>query len=276
MSEVVSSLKPIIKFFYNVKYVSTKESMLSDTPIEEIILLLHGRDPTECDFEIVFDIDWSELIPTGLCKCTGHSVPLCRSCQRGKSKHTKLEIDQKIYVITYNAQSRFDEKIKKVKDFFLACKDFAIFLSLSSNVLLETPDVKKTKALSFDLGCILERYMTKCQKNPLSQVGKMISLKNLTSLFWNVRIQSSSRRQCDDISIRGELLGLSLTMKLLCRFASLCHLNNNCHAQMVLIHQIADYICRMSFRRQMRRRIYATAQGWEELEKTLRVLALES
>ena len=229
--------------------------------MSDIINSLIGRNPNDCMFKLVFEFDRERFRWTGLCRCTGRNTrPSCKPCQNGASRRTDVEIKLFVEDIKKNVQRRFDAMLKDVKVFFSTCKDFSIFLSPSSMVLLNLKGEigpRKTKVLSSDLETNLENFMRKYQGNQLSRAGGKICLGDISQIIQHVRMPTSSGSICPnfaDISIRGELLALSMSMKMLCRFASLCHLYDNRDRQMRLIRQIANYICRMYFfRRQIRK-----------------------
>ena len=227
-----------------------------------IIKSLLGIDPHDCMFELVFEFDRERFRWSGRCRCNQqrNTRPRCKPCQNGASYRTDYEINLCIEDIKKKVQRRFDAMLEDVKDFFSTCKDFSIFLSPSSMVLLNLQGEigpRKTKVLSSDLETNLENFMRKYQGNQLSRAGGKICLGDISQIIQHVRMPTSSGSICPnfaDISIRGELLALSMSMKMLCRFASLCHLYYNRDRQMRLIRQIANYICRMYFfRRQIRK-----------------------
>jgi hypothetical protein len=153
------------------------------------------------------------------------------------------------------------KKLNISKLFFLACKDFKIFLSSSSMVLVKLQgDIfgRKNKALSFDLESNLKNYMIYIthKRNPLSQAGKNVGFELCSDIFPHVRMPTSSGSICPDFAnnpIRIELLTLSISMKVLFRFASLCHLNNDYERQGKMIRMIAKYSLCKSFKRQMQK-----------------------
>jgi hypothetical protein len=243
----------IIEFRYNTEG--------SDPKYLEIIKSMRGRCPLDCRFVLVFNIERSKFRWTGRCKCTGRSVPKCRPCQFGTSFRNDAQIDSLVDKIKKDAQKSFDVKIQNINTFFLACKDFAIFLSSSSMVLVKIQgDIfgRKNKALSFDLESNLKNYMIDItnKRNPLSQAGKNVGFELCSDIFPYVRMPTSSGSICPDFAnnpIRIELLTLSISIKVLFRFASLTHLNNNHYIQKTLMRQIAKYSLTKSFRRQIMR-----------------------
>ena len=102
-----------------------------------------------------------------------------------------------------------------------------------------------------------EKYVRKYQGNSLSQSGKRCELgDDISGIYRHVRMPTSFENifpDFADISIRGKLLALSMSMKMLFRLVSLHHLHKNRRGQMHLMREIAQYICRMFFRKQMRK-----------------------
>lgn len=243
----------IIEFRYNTEG--------SDPKYLEIIKSMRGRCPFDYRFVLVFNIERSKFRWTGLCKCTGRSVPKCRPCQFGTSFRNDAQIDSLVDKIKKDAQKSFDVKIKNINTFFLECKEFSIFLSSSSMVLVKLQgDIfgRKNKALSFDLESNLKNYMIDIthKRNPLSQAGKNVGFELCSDIFPHVRMPTSSGSICPDFAnnpIRIELLTLSISMKVLFRFASLFHLNNDYERQGKMIRMIAKYSLCKSFRRQMQK-----------------------
>jgi hypothetical protein len=220
---------------------------------------MDGKYPEECVVNLVFTINRSDLKWTGLCKCTGRSMPKCRPCQYGRSYRTESEIDSIIRDVEQRVKNNFQEKLDDIKKFFLACKDFTKFLS-SSILLINLQNRylqgrKKSNTLSFDLESTFEKYMRKYQGNSLSQSGKKCGLgDDISVIYRHVRMPISSGNifpDFADISIRDKLLALSMSMKMLFRLAPLHHLHNNDKKQMLLMQKIAQYICRMFFSQQM-------------------------
>lgn len=222
---------------------------------EQIITSMEGEPPEKCNFKLVFDLKPEDLRWTGLCRCTGRSVPMCRPCRNGASTRTDWEINSLIRDIKERFQWRFLNMINDIKTFFSACKGFTNFLS-SSFVLNRCFQVqKKSNILSLDLGRIFERIMIKYEGNSLSQAGKRCWLRR-SEIYQHVRMPTSSGSIFPDFadsSIRGKLLALSMSMKMLFQLVSLHHLYENCRGKMHLMQNIAQYICRLFVAKQMQK-----------------------
>ena len=226
-----------------------------------IIESMEGKELDKCDVKLVFTLDQNDFVSTGRCRCTGRSRPRCNSCQNSGSWRTKSEAHSIMRDIEQRGQRRFQEMLNDIKKFFLACKDFTNFLS-SSILLINLQNRylqgrKKSNTLSFDLESTFEKYVRKYQWNSLSQSGKRCELgDDISGIYRHVRMPTSFENifpDFADISIRGKLLALSMSMKMLFRLVSLHHLHKNRRGQMHLMREIAQYICRMFFRKQMRK-----------------------
>jgi len=228
----------------------------------DIIASMQGKYPEECDFILEFVFNRRELAWTGNCKCPARPTkPLCRSCQNGNSRRNDNQIDSLIRDVQQTVQRNFDEYLGHIKTFYLACKDFTKFLS-SSILLINLQNryllgQTKMHTLSFDLESIFEKYMRKYERNSLSQSGKRCGLRDdLSRIYRHVRMPISSRNifpDFADISIHGKLLALSMSMKIIYKIFSLCHLPDNSQKRFSLIRQFGQCIFGMFFRQQMRK-----------------------
>ena len=242
-----------------LEYTSVKSSPITHS---NILDSMKGKNPEECVVNLIIALNRSDLKWTDLCKCTGRSIPKCKPCQNGRSTRTESEIDSIIRDVEQRVRKNFQEKLDDIKKFFLACKGFTNFLS-SSILLINLQNMyfqgRKSNTLSFDLESTFEKYVRKYQGNSLSQSGKRCGCglgDDISGIYRHVRMPTSSGSIFPDfaeISIRGELLALSMSMKVLFRLAPLHHLHNNVKKQMHLMREIAQYICRMFFRKQMRK-----------------------
>jgi hypothetical protein len=222
----------------------------------KIIELMRGKCPDDCLFKLVFEIDRSKLKSTDLCRCTARTVPKCQPCHYGRSSRTESQIDSLVRDMQQSAQYFFDKRVKNVKTFLSNCNNFPIFLSSSVFLVNLQGSIfgRKPEALSLDFKSILKNYTIKFRRNSLSIMGRTIGLWNCDDMFPYVRMLPSFKGICPDFAnnpIRIELLTLSISMKVLFRVASLCHLNNNLDIQTTLMRQIAQYSLSRSFRRQI-------------------------
>ena len=229
-----------------------------------IFASMQGRDPEECDFILEFAFDRRALRWTGRCRCTGRSVPQCRSCKNGNSVRTELEIDSIISDVQQRVQMNLRVKLDDIKTFYLACKDFTKFFSssillifLQNRYLLVR---RKINTLSFDLESTLKKYMIKYEGNLILKFGKRCELRDDASesgIYQHVRMPTSSGNiffpDFADISIRGKLLALSMSMKIIYRIFSLCHLRDDSKKRIYLMRQFEQCIFGMFFRQQMRK-----------------------
>jgi hypothetical protein len=230
----------------------------------DIFASMQGRYPEECNFKIEFTFDRRALEWTGNCRCPQRRTkPLCRSCQYGNSYLTEWEIDFLITDVQQRVKKNFEENLVDIKKFYLACKDFTKFLS--SSILLINLQKRyllcqtKMHTLSFDLESIFEKYMRKYERNSLSQSGKRCGLRDDASesgIYPHVRMLISSGNifpDFADISIHGKLLALSMSMKMIYKIFSLCHLPDESINRIFLMRQFGQCIFGMFFRQQMRK-----------------------
>jgi hypothetical protein len=223
---------------------------------------MQGKYPEECDFIIEFAFDRQALEWTGSCRCPARRTkPPCRSCQNGNSRRNDNQIDSLIRDVQQTVQRNFDEYLGHIKTFYLACNDFTKFLS-SSILLINLQNryllgPTKMHSLSFDIESIFEKYMRKYERNSLSQSGKRCGLRDdLSKIFQHVRMPISSRNifpDFADISIHGKLLALSMSMKIIYKLFSLCHLPDESINRIFLMRQFGQCIFGMFFRQQMRK-----------------------
>ena len=222
---------------------------------KEIITSMEGEQPEKCNFVLIFDLKPIDFRSTGLCRCTGRSLPVCKPCKNGTSTRSDWEVNTLIRDTRERLQYMFLNMTNDIKTFFSACKGFTNFLS-SSFVLNRCFQVqKKSNILSLDLGRIFERIMIKYEGNSLSQAGKRCWLRR-SEIYQHVRMLTSSGSIFPDFadsSIRGKLLALSMSMKMLFRLVSLHHLYGNCRGQMHLMQNIAQHICRLFIAKQMQK-----------------------
>ena len=262
-----------ISFFINVKpemqkvlpvinFKCTCTSQNFQISHATILESMRGKYLEECDVNLVFAFNRSDLKWTGLCKCTGRrTIPKCNPCQNGRSYRTESEINSIISDVEQRVQRKFQEKLDDIKKFFLACKDFTKFLS-SSILLINLQNryllgQTKIHTLSFDIESIFKKYMRMYERNSLSQSGKRCGLRDdLSKIFQHVRMPISSRNifpDFADISIHGKLLALSMSMKIIYKIFSLCHLPDNSQKRFSLMRQFGQCIFGMFFRQQMRK-----------------------
>jgi len=226
----------------------------------DIFASMRGRNPEECDFKIEFVFDRRALAWTGRCRCTGRSLPRCRSCKNGNSYRTEWEIDSLISGVQQRVQRNFEQKLDDIK---LACKDFTKFVSssillifLQNRYLLVR---RKINTLSFDLESTLKKYMRKYEGDLILKFEKRCKLRDDASesgIYQHVRVPTSSGNifpDFADISIRGKLLALSMSMKIIYRIFSLCHLRDDSKNRIYLMRQFEQCIFGMFFRQQMRK-----------------------
>jgi hypothetical protein len=211
--------------------------------------------------KLEFVINPGKYRDTGRCRCTGRSRPSCRACQRGTSIRSDYEINSIITDIKQRVKSRLETRIENINGFFFICKGVTSFLSWSILLInLQRGTFRKTKTESFlylqsavDLKSILQKYIKKYERNPLSKLARICGLKNDDSeISRHVKMPTYSGSICPDlqtISIRSELLVLSISMKMLFKIFSPCHQKN----KMYLFQQFAQYIFNTSFRRHMQK-----------------------
>jgi len=225
----------------------------------QIITSMEGESPEKCNFGLGFDLKPGDFYSTGLCRCTGRSVPKCKPCQNGRSRRTDREVNDMIRNIQERSQWRFSIMIDEIKTFFSACKGFTNFLS-SSFVLINLRNKcfqvqKNSNILSLDLGRIFERIMIKYEGNSLSKAGKRCGLSE-SGIYQHVKMPTSPGSifpDFADIYIRVKLLASSMSIKMLFRLVSLHHLNKNHRGQMFFMNKIAEFIFRKFIRKQMRK-----------------------
>ena len=227
----------------------------------QMIASMSGKSPENCDFQLVVTLDPEDFRWTGECKCPqSRTIPKCGPCQRGRSMRTLSAANAIVRDITTTFRARFLEIQDDVKTFFSTCKGFTNFLSSSfvltnlRNMFFQRQRQKNCSILSLDTErTYFERIMTKYERNSLLQAGQRCGLRQ-SEIYQHVRMPTSSGSIFPDFadsSIRGNLLGLSMSMKMLFRLVSLHHLNGNCRHQMHLMQNIAQYICRIFIRKQM-------------------------
>jgi hypothetical protein len=226
---------------------------------------MQGRDPEECEFNVEFAFERLDLAWTGCCRCPPRRTkPPCRACQNGHSYRTEWEIDCVIRETTQRVQRNFANNLDDIKTFCLACKDFTKFFS--SSILLiflqkrYFPGEKKMHTLSFDLESTLKKYMIMYERNSILKFGKRCWLRDDASesgIYRHVRMPTFSGNiffpDFPDISIRGELLALSMSLRIIYRFFSLCHLSEQSKKKTYLMRKFEQCIFGMFFRKQMRK-----------------------
>ncbi len=226
----------------------------------ELIKSMDGRSPENCEFRLEVSINPEDLRWTGKCKCPWlMTYPPCKQCQRGRSYRTLQAAEAMSIDLTKTFQARFLEIKGDVTTFFSVCKGFTVFLS-SSFVLTNLQNMcfqrqKSCTVVSLDLGVIFERIMKKYKSNMLLEAGQRCYLDN-SKILHHLRMPTSSGSIFPDfanISIRSNLLGLSMSIKMLFRLVSLHHLNRNERHQMHLMQNIAQHIFRMFIRKQMQK-----------------------
>lgn len=222
----------------------------------EVINSMLGLNPWDCDITIEFDLRVEDYLSTGECKCPwSRTNPPCKPCQRGRSFRTRPEAEAIIRCIKERSTQAFQTMLDNIKQLFLNCRRFAFFFQSSIVVInLQNRYFQGQKiSLSFDLGRIFERIMTSYERNSLLQAGQRCELSQ-SGIYQHVRMPISSRSifpDFADISIRNELLALSMSMKMLCRLVPLHRLHENVRIQMQFMRYIAQHICRMFIRKQM-------------------------
>jgi hypothetical protein len=229
----------------------------------DIFASLQGRDPAKCEFKMEFAFDRRDLRWTGRCRCTGRSVPRCRPCKNGHSVRSDWEVDDLIKETTRRVERNLERNLDDIKTFYLACNDFTKFFS-SSILLIFLQNTyllvrRKINTLSFDLESTLKKYMRKYEGNLILKFGKRCELRDDGSeygIYQYVRMPTSSGNifpDFADISIRGELLAFSMSLKIIYRFFSVCHLSEQSKKKTHLMRKFEQCIFGMFFRKQMRK-----------------------
>lgn len=248
-------------FLFQVTFQCTTVHYFSPSH-SEIIASMQGRGFDMCQFRMEIAIDRQALRWTGRCRCTGRSVPRCRSCKNGNSVRTEWEIDSLIRETTQRVERYFQRNLDDIKTFYSACKDFTKFFS--SSILLiflrYFPGETKMHTLSFDLESTLKKYMIMYKENSILKFGRRCCLRDDGSesgIYQHVRMPTFSGNiffpDFPDISIRGELLALSMSLRIIYRFFSLCHLSEQSKKKTYLMRKFEQIIFGMFFRKQMRK-----------------------
>jgi hypothetical protein len=227
----------------------------------KIIQSMDGHHLDNCYFEIVFELDPKHFLSTGLCRCPARRTnPPCKQCQSGKSFRTKHEAENIVGNIKNRANADLPRMLDDIKRLFLAFGSFANFLSSSFLAIrLQSRCVegqKKSLALSFDLKSIFRRLMKSCERNSLSEAWVRCELgSDITEILRYAKIPISSGSiftDFADISMRNQLLALSMSMGMLFRMVPLWHLNESHRNQTLLIQCIAKNISGAFIRKQQK------------------------
>jgi hypothetical protein len=226
---------------------------------------MQGRVPEDCEFKMEFAFERRALQWTGCCRCPPkRTKPPCRPCQNGHSYRTEWEIDSLIRETTQRVERNFQRNLDDIKTFYLACKDFTKFFS-SSILLIFLQNTyllvrRKINTLSFDLESTLKKYMIMYKENSILKFGKRCGLRDDASesgIYRHVRMPTFSGNiffpDFPNISIRGELLAFSMSLKIIYKFFSLCHLSDKSKKKTHLMRKFEQCIFGMFFRKQMRK-----------------------
>lgn len=225
----------------------------------QIFALLGGNHPGDCDVKIVYDLEANHFIPTGLCRCPARrTVPPCKQCQHGRSFRSKSEAENIIREIRRINEANLPSMLVNINNLFLAFGSFANFLSSSFFAIrLQSrccEGQRKSLTLCFDFKSIFRRIMRDCERNSLSLAWKRCDLgSDISEIFRYVRMPISSGSifpDFADISIRNQLLTLSLSMSMFFRMLPLVHLNHSVRNQMCYMQCFAKYICCAFIRKQ--------------------------
>jgi hypothetical protein len=161
--------------------------------------------------------------------------------------------------IEHRAQANLSRMLVDIEELFCSFGSFANFLSSSFLVIrLQSrccEGQRKSLSVSFDTLSIFKRIMRECKKNSLSEAWVRCELGNdISEIFRYARMPISSGSifpDFADISIRNQLLALSMSMGMLFRLVPLSHLNKSHRNQTRLIQCIAKYISRIFIKKQM-------------------------